>query len=170
MGRAGFEPAKPEATDCDGRSLRYFGTSIIYRQVNLNSFLLLLQSVPFDHFGTYPYICTPGGTRTPNLLVRSQTLYPIELRGHIFFIVIDLSGSDDLTGMNDNFSVSFPLLDSRPHLDDSLFQVPVIKNDVLVAVAIFRSVIVITTDVPLNVPDVVLLFHGPNVSNKLCGP
>ena len=24
--------------------------------------------------------CTPGGTRTPNLLIRSQTLYPIELR------------------------------------------------------------------------------------------
>jgi hypothetical protein len=23
---------------------------------------------------------TPGGTRTPNLLIRSQTLYPIELR------------------------------------------------------------------------------------------
>ena len=26
----------------------------------------------------------PGGTRTPNLLVRSQTLYPIELQAHIF--------------------------------------------------------------------------------------
>jgi hypothetical protein len=25
-------------------------------------------------------LSTPGGTRTPNLLVRSQTLYPIELR------------------------------------------------------------------------------------------
>ena len=23
---------------------------------------------------------TPGGTRTPNLLIRNQTLYPIELR------------------------------------------------------------------------------------------
>ncbi len=28
---------------------------------------------------------TPGGTRTPNLLVRSQTLYPIELRAHSLF-------------------------------------------------------------------------------------
>ncbi len=25
---------------------------------------------------------TPEGTRTPNLLIRSQTLYPIELRAH----------------------------------------------------------------------------------------
>ena len=25
---------------------------------------------------------TPEGTRTPNLLIRSQTLYPIELRVH----------------------------------------------------------------------------------------
>ena len=24
----------------------------------------------------------PGGTRTPNLLIRSQMLYPIELRAH----------------------------------------------------------------------------------------
>ena len=27
---------------------------------------------------------TPERTRTPNLLVRSQTLYPIELQAHIF--------------------------------------------------------------------------------------
>ena len=26
---------------------------------------------------------TPGGTRTPNLLIRSQTLYPIELRAPV---------------------------------------------------------------------------------------
>ncbi len=25
---------------------------------------------------------TPGGSRTPNLLIRSQALYPIELRVH----------------------------------------------------------------------------------------
>ena len=25
---------------------------------------------------------TPGGSRTPNLLIRSQTLYPVELRAH----------------------------------------------------------------------------------------
>ncbi len=28
--------------------------------------------------------CTPGGSRTPNLLVRSQTLYPIELRAQVY--------------------------------------------------------------------------------------
>ena len=27
---------------------------------------------------------TPGGIRTPDLLVRSQTLYPAELRAHLF--------------------------------------------------------------------------------------
>src|ERR687884_361132 len=26
----------------------------------------------------------PGETRTPNLLIRSQTLYPIELRAHLY--------------------------------------------------------------------------------------
>ncbi len=26
------------------------------------------------------FVCAPGATRTPNLLIRSQTLYPIELR------------------------------------------------------------------------------------------
>src|SRR6266542_3015052 len=31
----------------------------------------------------------PGGTRIPNLLIRSQMLYPIELRAHmVFFIVL----------------------------------------------------------------------------------
>ena len=29
----------------------------------------------------------PGGIRTPDLLVRSQTLYPAELRAHSFVIV-----------------------------------------------------------------------------------
>ena len=29
--------------------------------------------------------CTPGRIRTPNLLVRSQTLYPVELRAHDYF-------------------------------------------------------------------------------------
>ena len=28
---------------------------------------------------------TAGGTRTPDLLVRSQTLYPAELQPHLFF-------------------------------------------------------------------------------------
>ena len=29
-------------------------------------------------------LSTPERTRTPNLLVRSQTLYPIELQAHIY--------------------------------------------------------------------------------------
>ena len=29
-------------------------------------------------------IGAPGGIRTPDLLIRSQTLYPTELRAHIF--------------------------------------------------------------------------------------
>ena len=31
----------------------------------------------------------PGGTRTPDLLVRSQTLYPAELRAHILLIAVN---------------------------------------------------------------------------------
>ncbi len=31
----------------------------------------------------YGLSSTPGETRTPNLLIRSQTLYPIELRAHV---------------------------------------------------------------------------------------
>ena len=29
-----------------------------------------------------PYSCDPGGIQTPNLLIRSQMLYSVELRGH----------------------------------------------------------------------------------------
>ena len=32
-----------------------------------------LQSVPFNHSGTYPF-GDPGGTRTPDPLIRSQVL------------------------------------------------------------------------------------------------
>jgi hypothetical protein len=32
--------------------------------------------------GTKSYFHAPGETRTPNLLIRSQMLYPIELRAH----------------------------------------------------------------------------------------
>ena len=35
-----------------------------------------------------------GGNRTPNLLVRSQTLYPIELRVHNYFFKNGGSGQD----------------------------------------------------------------------------
>ena len=29
--------------------------------------------------------CVPGGIRTPNLLIRSQKLYPVELQAHDVF-------------------------------------------------------------------------------------
>ncbi|GEM_PF-4978543 len=34
---------------------------------------------------------TPGKIRTPNLLIRSQTLYPVELRAHIFERKVNIS-------------------------------------------------------------------------------
>ncbi len=37
---------------------------------------------------------TPGGTRTPNLLIRSQTLYPIELRAQGRWIIAGLRPDD----------------------------------------------------------------------------
>ena len=36
----------------------------------------------------------PGATRTPNLLIRSQTLYPIELRARESSIIAGVSGED----------------------------------------------------------------------------
>ncbi len=41
-----------------------------------------LQACPFDHSGISPY-GVPGRTRTDNLLLRRQLLYPIELQVHI---------------------------------------------------------------------------------------
>ncbi len=38
------------------------------------------KSPPEIYFSTGIIICTPGRARTPNLLVRSQTLCPVELR------------------------------------------------------------------------------------------
>ena len=35
--------------------------------------------------------CTPEGTRTPNLLVRSQTLYPVELRAQSIFKPLNIN-------------------------------------------------------------------------------
>ncbi len=37
------------------------------------------------------FACTPEGTRTPNLLVRSQTLYPIELRAQGLFQTLNIN-------------------------------------------------------------------------------
>ena len=36
--------------------------------------------------GYWIFIGGPGGIRTPDLLVRSQTLYPAELRSHIIAV------------------------------------------------------------------------------------
>ncbi len=36
---------------------------------------------------------TPGGTRTPNLLIRNQTLYPIELRVRVWPYGSGVSGT-----------------------------------------------------------------------------
>jgi hypothetical protein len=41
-------------------------------------------------------ISTPGGTRTPNLLIRSQTLYPIELRAQGLCSLAGVAGEDQL--------------------------------------------------------------------------
>jgi hypothetical protein len=55
VGETGFEPATPwSQTRC---------------------------STKLSHFPKYG---VPGETRTPNLLIRSQTLYPIELRAHLY--------------------------------------------------------------------------------------
>jgi hypothetical protein len=55
VGKTGFEPATPwSQTRC---------------------------STKLSHFPKYG---VPGETRTPNLLIRSQTLYPIELRAHLY--------------------------------------------------------------------------------------
>ncbi len=38
------------------------------------------------HFCDVRYFGAPEGIRTPDLLIRSQTLYPAELRAHIDFV------------------------------------------------------------------------------------
>ena len=40
------------------------------------------------------FVCAPGATRTPNLLIRSQTLYPIELRARDLPSIAGVSGED----------------------------------------------------------------------------
>ena len=37
----------------------------------------------FDQAASHVWIGDPSRTRTPNLLIRSQLLYPVELRGHL---------------------------------------------------------------------------------------
>ena len=74
VGATGFEPA----TSCS-RSRRATGL----RYAPLYSLLLM------NFFAD-----APGGTRIPNLLIRSQMLYPIELRARTERLCIDL-GKDD---------------------------------------------------------------------------
>jgi hypothetical protein len=45
----------------------------------------------------------PGGIRTPDLLVRSQTLYPAELRAHSLKILAQLCGVALPTALRNNF-------------------------------------------------------------------
>ncbi len=47
---------------------------------------------------------TPGGIRTPDLLVRSQTLYPAELRAHICLPVHHIRNIIKFQALNSNFS------------------------------------------------------------------
>ena len=35
------------------------------------------------------FVGAPGGTRTPNPLVRSQVLYPVELRAHLMLYPVE---------------------------------------------------------------------------------
>ena len=63
VGKTGFEPATSWSQTTRTAKLCYFP---IYK-------LFILKSGAL------------GGNRTPNLLVRSQTLYPIELRVHNYF-------------------------------------------------------------------------------------
>ncbi len=60
-----------------------------HRQLFLNAKCPLRVRVPFEQQtkkGTYNvcsfFVGAPGGTRTPDLLVRSQALYPTELLAH----------------------------------------------------------------------------------------
>ncbi len=49
--------------------------------------MIAVRSFAFSNKGrtfSFPLNGTPGGSRTPNLLVRSQALYPIELRAQGF--------------------------------------------------------------------------------------
>jgi hypothetical protein len=48
------------------------------------------------------YCGAPGGTRTPNLRLRSPLLYPIELQGHTITILIEI-GFGNKSAFNFNF-------------------------------------------------------------------
>src|SRR5690606_13708059 len=43
-----------------------------------------LQSIPFNHSGTYPYPGADGGTQTPDHSITSRTLYQLSYIGKIY--------------------------------------------------------------------------------------
>ena len=67
VGLTGLEPTKQRSNGCEFSSMK--------RDV-LTARPIAVGFESQSHHGT------PGGTRTPNLLIRNQTLYPIELRAH----------------------------------------------------------------------------------------
>ncbi len=72
VGKTGFEPATLRSqTECSTK-LSHFPIRQCYYFFNNNINNL---------------IGAPGGTRTPNLLIRSQTIYPIDLRAHLLLLV-----------------------------------------------------------------------------------
>jgi hypothetical protein len=62
----------------------------LHRWLHLGSFR---AGSPSPHRPDQDLSSALGGTRTPNLLIRSQMLYPIELRAQNFWIVPDAPGS-----------------------------------------------------------------------------
>ena len=42
---------------------------------------------PVRNVKPFDWACVPGGIRTPNLLIRSQLLYPVELQTRLAVIV-----------------------------------------------------------------------------------
>lgn len=65
VGKTGFEPATLRSqTECSTKLSHFPRTTLI-------------KMPDFNKTGA------PGGTRTPNLLIRSQTIYPIDLRAQV---------------------------------------------------------------------------------------
>ena len=63
---------------------------------------------------------TPKGTRTPDLLVRSQSLYPTELSAHTHFSQVPTYSSTPKTKMQALFSRNCNYFSVNPHLDTDL--------------------------------------------------
>ena len=57
--------------------------SLYFKTENNEEFCRDKKQKSPNTFSIRAFLCTPVGIRTPNLLIRSQMLYPIELRVHI---------------------------------------------------------------------------------------